>query len=477
MSATISSQTPKAFNSEDSKCNICQEEFDTGDEPEIPLTLSCGHVLGSVCLSRWLHVPDRKNGCPLCRKTLFKAREDPDDEFEEGEIDDEEDDRLEEGEIRDNFDEHVDILLADEEAYWANVRNAHYNPRPARPPAPIEDELSTEMHRIFGARPSTTAVIEMLRSPNITRNPALVVESLLANHILSSSTPLHRGSSYRELTADLYSRIKTALVLTSNWLSTRPAFNAHACSQLHHHLHVSLLDTAAEFRAHDKFSLINLLKAGVFTSPRMEASFSLRLIIAEGISSDLLPFGDGANPASAHMYRVLDAMPNLCGVYQEINVAEGRDPSYIAEYRFREVWEADMAPVLGARRSFNLMEQMSTPPPIVGGQEQAGPEDDIFSISESVDQTLARAESLLGIQPGNEASQAAEPRTAEEDTESISRQIDRTLARAHELIRDMGTPEPPGHEASTAHPDTDSRQGRGGSRGRGRGRQGGSGRQ
>ena len=470
------STSAKTFNGEDSRCNICQEEFDTGDEPEIPLTLSCGHVLGSMCLSRWLHVPDRKHGCPICRKTLFKTREEPDDEYEEGEI---QDDDFEEGELEvedDGVDEDVDMFLEQEEAHWANIMSAGYNPRTAASPAPVEDELSVEMHGIFGAWPSTSAVIEMLRSPRATRNPALVVQSLIGDHLVSSSTPLRRTDSYRELTADLYRRLKAALTATSNWLSTRPAFNAHACSQLHHHLHLSLLDEAAHFRTHDKISLINLLKAGVFTSPRMDASFSLRLIMADGISTDLLPFGDGANPASAHMYRVLDAMPNLCGVYQEINIAEGRDPSHIAEYRFKEVWEADMAPVLaGGRRSWDLM----SVPAVVGSQEAATrAEDEMSSISQSVNQTLVRANNLLGIQPGsaNLASEAswrdeaellgeiAEDVTREEGTESISRQIDRTLARAHELIRDMGTPEPPGHEASPTQADTEPRRARGGRR-------------
>ncbi|MDI1492559.1 MAG: hypothetical protein OHK93_003773 [Ramalina farinacea] len=483
----MSSPTQKAFNSEESRCNICQEEFDTGDEPEIPLTLSCGHVLGSVCLSRWLHVPNRKNGCPLCRRKLFKAREEPEDDLEEGEIEDEEDEGLEGGEIHEVIDEDVDMLLADEEAYWANITHDRYNPRPAVSPTPIEDELSTEMHQIFGDWPSTTIVIEMLRTPTITRNPAQVIESLIGNHLLTSSTPLRRTSSYRALTADLFRRLKAALTATSNWLSTRPAFNAHACSQLHHHLHLSLLDDAAHLRSQDKINLINLLKAGVFTSPRMDASFSLRLIMAEGISTDLLPFGDGANLASAHMYRVLDAMPNLCGVYQEINIAEGRDPSHIAEYRLREVWEADMAPVLqGGRRSWDLMAQTNTPP-AVGGEEMAG---DTSSISESVNETSAHAESLLGIQPGSTAlaseaswrdeaellGEIGEDAMAEQDTESISRQIDRTLARAHELLRDMDTHEPHGNEGSTTpHGETEPRLGRGGRRGRGRGRQGGSG--
>lgn len=57
-------------------CYICLEPFDTGSKFEIPLKLPCGHEFGSVCISEWLHVPSRKNGCPLCRKDLFKSAKD-----------------------------------------------------------------------------------------------------------------------------------------------------------------------------------------------------------------------------------------------------------------------------------------------------------------------------------------------------------------------------------------------------------------
>ena len=491
MSATIpsvSATAAKAFDSEDSRCSICQEEFDTGDEPEIPLTLSCGHVLGSMCLSRWLHVPDRKHGCPICRKTLFRAREELDDEYEEGEIDDEddqEDEGLEEGEIYDDDDdEDVDMLLQQEGLHSASTADFHHNDRPSGSPPRNDDELFREMFRIFGHWPSTTAVIVMLRSPTITRNPALVIESILQNDF--ALLLLRPTTSYRQGSAHLYNRISTALTTASNWLSTRPTYNTHAIFLLHHHLHLSLLSTAADFRARDRTHLINLLKAGVFNSPRINASFPLRLIIAEGISKDLLPFGDGDNPASVHMHRVLDAMPNLCKTYEDINLAERRDPSHIAEYDFKVVWEADMALAgsgLGGRRSWDLMSQPTTTT-AAGSRE-------LSSISGSVDRTLSRAGSMRGMQPGSARLASAagwgaasellhgdggEDAASEQDTESISRRIDRTLGRARELVREMITRETPADEGVTAPGDIDSRRGRDGRRGRGRGHRGGSGR-
>ena len=62
-----------------SQCSICREPYDTGDEPEIPLTLPCGHTFGSMCISNWLHVPGRVNSCPACRKQLFNFMGNSDD--------------------------------------------------------------------------------------------------------------------------------------------------------------------------------------------------------------------------------------------------------------------------------------------------------------------------------------------------------------------------------------------------------------
>ena len=58
---------------DESTCPICLEEYNTGASPETPVKLvKCGHVMGSVCMNRWLHIPQRSNGCPFCRKDVFK---------------------------------------------------------------------------------------------------------------------------------------------------------------------------------------------------------------------------------------------------------------------------------------------------------------------------------------------------------------------------------------------------------------------
>lgn len=56
-------------------CSICQEIYNTGDEPEQAYLFGrCGHVLGRTCLSKWV-LPEggRPNTtCPLCRAVLFE---------------------------------------------------------------------------------------------------------------------------------------------------------------------------------------------------------------------------------------------------------------------------------------------------------------------------------------------------------------------------------------------------------------------
>lgn len=71
----LGSSAPAAEEEDLPSCSICQEPYDTGDKPEIPLTLPCGHTFGSLCISQWLHVHTRRNGCPMCRAKFFRDRE------------------------------------------------------------------------------------------------------------------------------------------------------------------------------------------------------------------------------------------------------------------------------------------------------------------------------------------------------------------------------------------------------------------
>ncbi|CAF9905373.1 MAG: hypothetical protein HETSPECPRED_004973 [Heterodermia speciosa] len=62
--------------------------------PEHPIRLRCEHVLGSRCIKKWLSPKSERgseqNTCPICRKELFSAWPNPeDDDFEDDEFEEE----------------------------------------------------------------------------------------------------------------------------------------------------------------------------------------------------------------------------------------------------------------------------------------------------------------------------------------------------------------------------------------------------
>ena len=68
-------------------CMICLEPYGTLDSStgatELQVRLSCGHLVGSVCIATWLQ---DKNSCPYCRAAFFPAQPRP--YLEDGIIDD-----------------------------------------------------------------------------------------------------------------------------------------------------------------------------------------------------------------------------------------------------------------------------------------------------------------------------------------------------------------------------------------------------
>lgn len=75
------------LEADDLKCSICQSEYgkERGDKtkpasesdsespddeaPESPVILPCGHLLGDLCIYKWLEEPQTAS-CPLCRHKL-----------------------------------------------------------------------------------------------------------------------------------------------------------------------------------------------------------------------------------------------------------------------------------------------------------------------------------------------------------------------------------------------------------------------
>ena len=50
---------------DDMECHICYQPLLTGDYPEFAVKLNCGHLVGSVCILKWLKPLSRegRNSC------------------------------------------------------------------------------------------------------------------------------------------------------------------------------------------------------------------------------------------------------------------------------------------------------------------------------------------------------------------------------------------------------------------------------
>lgn len=55
---------------EDTSCYICSETYLSGDTPEFPIALACGHKAGSICIMKWLS-PLRNTGSNSCPQVSY----------------------------------------------------------------------------------------------------------------------------------------------------------------------------------------------------------------------------------------------------------------------------------------------------------------------------------------------------------------------------------------------------------------------
>lgn len=56
------------------ECPICTEAYRVSQDGDLPVKLSCSHIIGKDCLSKWLNSSVRNannNACPKCRTVLF----------------------------------------------------------------------------------------------------------------------------------------------------------------------------------------------------------------------------------------------------------------------------------------------------------------------------------------------------------------------------------------------------------------------
>ncbi|KAL9100987.1 MAG: hypothetical protein Q9163_003709 [Psora crenata] len=58
-------------------CHICLEPYLSGERPEFPIRLSCGHILGAQCFWNWFApwTPQHHGSCPICRANIVREWE------------------------------------------------------------------------------------------------------------------------------------------------------------------------------------------------------------------------------------------------------------------------------------------------------------------------------------------------------------------------------------------------------------------
>lgn len=67
---------PALGEDEETSCYLCSDTYLSGDSPEFPIALSCGHKAGSNCVMKWLSPLSNSghNSCPQVSSFLFIPR-------------------------------------------------------------------------------------------------------------------------------------------------------------------------------------------------------------------------------------------------------------------------------------------------------------------------------------------------------------------------------------------------------------------
>ena len=356
---------PKAITVVGTKCTICQEQYNTGMRPEIPIALpGCGHVFGSVCISQWLHTAERNHGCPLCRRKLSG-------QLHEGLTDVE--DKAEESAGRDGIDPASPITpinaplapsdLADELQAWGpfhdpqSVVNSsildlqeeaqgHMANNTSRPLVDDEDgrvaNLTAAVLRYFlGDYPSTEALIGAVRRRHVVSYGA-IIEDIVDDHRHLFTGNTDQPPSLPEQTRLAYDFVKTAFRHAAKWLRGRPPRNDTHLRSLYVVLEGRLRARAATFRDDDIVRLTELVKAGILSSPRMEASFHDRMQMSQHVRGDIDSLRYAQREPTPHMAQWMRAMPSLASAVRQIVEHERFMPLKIVVIDCERLWKSDM---------------------------------------------------------------------------------------------------------------------------------------
>lgn len=105
---------------------------------------------------------------------------------------------------------------------------------------------------------------------------------------------------------------------------------------------MSLGARAADFRDHDIVRLTDLIKAGIFSSPRMEGSFDLRMRMSQDVPGDIESLRNGESEPRAYTAQWMRAMPLLASAVRQIADSERVTPFHINDIDCERLWTEDM---------------------------------------------------------------------------------------------------------------------------------------
>ena len=356
---------PSKIKVDNAKCIICQEQFNTGMKPEIPIALpGCGHVFGSVCIAQWLHTAERNHGCPLCRRQLFRR-------LHENLIEVEDEDEQIAGDEEDHTFVRLTPIdapfvpsdLANEFQGWIAFRDRQSVGNPfgldlqgeqqellPNETSPylvndeggsLDDSTSAALRHFLGDCPSTEAVIEAMRRRHI-ESYEIAIEGIVEDRRdLFNGNP-DRRPSYAEQTRLVYSFVQMSFRLAAEWLREHPPHNDLHLRCLYTVLETSLVVRAADFRDHDITRLTNLIKAGVISSPRIEGSFDSRMRMSQDVPEHIESLRRGESEPRPYMAQWMRAMPLLTSAVRQIAESERLRPLHINDIDCERLWNEDM---------------------------------------------------------------------------------------------------------------------------------------
>ena len=390
MSGRLTFTFPTEIKVDNDRCTICQEEFNTGRKPEIPIALpGCGHVFGSVCISQWLHTAERNHGCPLCRGKLFgrlpESLIDVEDEDEQI-AGDEEDDTFVRLTLTPIDEPFVLSDLTAEFREWLpfqdrrsvgnspgldsqglqqlHVPNDDSRSLVNNEDRSVDDATAAALRYFLGDCPSTEAVIDVIRRRDIDSYQTAVEDIVDERRHLFDENP-DRRPSYAKQARLVYDFVQTAFRLAAKWLREHPCHNDLHLRCLYTVLETSLMTRAADFRDCDIDRLTDLIKAGIFSSPRIEGSYASRMLISQHVPGDIDSLRNAEHEPRPYMAQWMSAMPLLASAVRQIAESERSTPFYINDIDCESLWNEYMEPIqpVVLDRTSQAAEPTPDPPP------------------------------------------------------------------------------------------------------------------